>query len=153
VETKETNAVKAQKPQNCQGRYKNEKPSSTKSAISAPGKKNNNNKEMKTTSNSALCANAQPRQPGVKTRSFNDHQVTNNNLSRTKAQAPAASNIHKAKVDAIVILLSGVFNPELISRCQLYSVSLAICSSILLIVCHSYVLEGAVSEVWNNICG
>ena len=152
METKETNPVRAQKPQNSQERNKNGKPSSTKSAISAPGKKINSNKEIKTAKHGALSANTRPRQPVVKTRSSEDHQGTNNHSSRMKDQGPATSNVHKAKVDAVVILLSGVFTIVLISRYELYYVSLAICSSILLIMCHSYILEGASAEVRNNIC-
>lgn len=109
VETKETNPVKAQKPQNSQERNKNEKPSSTKSAISAPGKKTNNNKEIKTTTNGALSANTRPRQPVVKARSSKDHQGTNNHSSRMKDQAPATSNVHKAKEQ---LLKSGTISAD-----------------------------------------
>lgn len=98
VEAKETNPVKAIKPKKVQGRSINEKPSKAKNPTAASVKKTINiNKERKTTSNGTLSPNAQPRNPVVKTRSFNERQGTSNILSKKKDEAPSSSNIHKAK--------------------------------------------------------
>lgn len=96
VKTKEINQVKAHKPQNGQGRNKNEKPSTVKNAVAAKVKMSDNSK--KATSNGTMAANTRPKPLVAKTRSFNDRQGITSIPSKTTKSSPATSNTHKAKV-------------------------------------------------------
>ncbi|XP_021738568.1 protein WVD2-like 6 isoform X1 [Chenopodium quinoa] len=102
VETTKNKDVKEPK-----GRAKNEKPSNTKRAAVTSIKKKTNNKEVKATSNGALSVNTQPKQPIVKTKSFNDRHATSSNPSKTTKPASVISNTHKAKQPVKTELMSG----------------------------------------------
>ncbi|KAJ8432069.1 hypothetical protein Cgig2_030505 [Carnegiea gigantea] len=97
VETYENNQVKAPKLQNAQIRAKTEKPTCTKNAAASSLKKTNNSKEIKTPSHGSVPAKTRAKQPVAKTRSFNDRQVPNTNLSKTANPAPVSNNPHKTK--------------------------------------------------------
>ncbi|PSS17767.1 Protein WVD2-like [Actinidia chinensis var. chinensis] len=106
VEAEETDRSKVPKPQNGQGKAKIEKLSSPKHAQTMWMKKNNDGKDMKTTSaisNGTLPSNTRPKQPfadRTKNRSFNDREVVGGNMKPAPSGINARVPKQSGKVDA-----------------------------------------------------